>query len=158
MTDSPEAGAGSVAIITRPRVHVDALDLAGKERDAVALTWEERRWGRRRLVTAAGRDLKLALPTGSHLHPGDVLHVDDQWYVVIEAAAEPVLEVRPRDHAEALRIAFEVGNRHFSLALEGERLLVPDDPAMRQLLDRLAVPYELRMAAYTPVGTGHAHE
>jgi urease accessory protein len=158
MADTREARGGAVAVITQPRVHVDGLDLAGKERDTVALTWEERRWGRRRLVTESGRDLRLALPTGSHLRPGDVLHVDDQWYVVIEAAAEPVLEVRPRDHAEALQIAFEVGNRHFSLAIEGERLLVPDDPAMLQLLDRLAAPYERRTAAYTPVGAGHAHE
>ena len=34
-----------------------------------------------------------------------------------------------------MRVAFEVGNRHFTLALDGERLLVPDDPAMGQLLD-----------------------
>lgn len=144
-------------VVTAARVHVDAANLAGKERDSVVLTWEERRWGRRRLITRGGRELGLALPTGSQLHPGDVLHVDEGWYVVIEAAPEPVLEIHPRHHAEALRIAFEVGNRHFSLAIDGDRLLVPDEPAMIQLLDRLAVPYEQRTAAYTPVGAGHRH-
>ena len=143
---------------TAPHVHVDAADLAGKERDSVLLTWEERRWGRRRLLTRGGRELALALPTGSQLSPGDVLHVDEGWYVVIEAAPEPVLEVRPRDRTEAIRVAFEVGNRHFSLAIEGDRLLVPDDPAMIQLMDRLDVPYERRTAAYTPVGAGHRHD
>ncbi len=33
-------------------------------------------------------------------------------------------------------MAFEVGNRHFTLALDGPRLLVPDDPAMKVLLTR----------------------
>jgi urease accessory protein len=145
-------------IVTAARVQVPAANLAGKERDSVVLTWEERRWGRRRLITRGARELMLALPTGSHLHPGDVLHVDDGWYVVIEAAPEPVLEIHPRDHAQALRIAFEVGNRHFSLAIDGDRLLVPAEPAMLHLLDRLAVPYEQRIAAYTPVGAGHRHE
>jgi urease accessory protein len=149
--------APSVPIITHP-LQVEIADLTGKERDSVALTWDERRWGRRRLRTRGGRVVALALPTGSHLHAGDVLHVDAEWYVVIEAAPEPVLEIRPRDQAEALRIAFEVGNRHFSLAIDGDRLLVPDDPAMILLLNRLAVPYERRSAVYTPVSAGHRHE
>ena len=34
-----------------------------------------------------------------------------------------------------LRIAFEVGNHHFPLAIDGDELLVPDDTAMVQLLD-----------------------
>ena len=50
------------------------------------------------------------------------------------AATEAVLAVTPRSREEALRVAFEVGNRHFTLAVDGERLLVPDDPAMEQLL------------------------
>ena len=62
-------------------------DLTGLERDAVVLTAEERRWGRRRLRTQAGRELALALPTGSTLTPGEVLHVDPAWYVVVEARA-----------------------------------------------------------------------
>ncbi len=60
------------------------------------------------------------------------------------------LAVRPRDRHEALRVAFEVGNRHFSLAVDGDSLLVPDDTAMTQLLDRLGVAWERRAAVYSP--------
>jgi urease accessory protein len=133
-------------------------DLAGLERDAVVLTAEERRWGRRRLLTRAGRQLALALPTGTTLVPGDVLHVGPGWYVVVEASPEPVLAVWPRSREEALRVAFEVGNRHFTLALDGDRLLVPDDPAMRQLLQRLGVPCIPEQAAFVPIGAGHRHD
>jgi urease accessory protein len=108
--------------------------------------------------TAKGRELALALPTGSVLEPGRVLVIGAGFYVEVEAQPEPVLAVRPRDAAEAIRTAFEVGNRHFSLALDGERLLVPDDSAMRQLLERLAVAYEPIDAVFTPVGSGHRHE
>ena len=137
--------------------HVDERELARRERDAVVLTAEERRWTRRRVATSGGRTLVLALPTGSVLDPGAVVHVEPGWYVVVEAAAEPVLVVVPRSREEALRVAFEVGNRHFTLALDGERLLVPDDPAMEQLLARLAVVWERERAPFVPLGAGHRH-
>jgi urease accessory protein len=137
---------------------VGAGALDGLERDALELTAEERRWGRRRVRTRGGRELALALPTGSVLTPGDVLHVGDGWYAIAEAAAEAVIAVTPRSREEALRVAFEVGNRHFTLALDGERLLVPDDPAMEQLLVRLGVPWRRDRAVFLPIGAGHRHE
>lgn len=145
-------------VITKSHVHVPGDGLAGLERDTLVLTAEERRWGRRRVKTTAGRELVLALPTGTALTPGDVLHVGDAWYVVVEAAAEPVLAVVPRSREEGLRLAFEVGNRHFTLAIDGERLLVPDDTAMEQLLNRLGVPWTRDHAVFVPVGAGHRHD
>ena len=145
-------------IITHPHVPVHDADLSRLDRDALVLTAEERRWGRRRVTTEKGRVLALALPTGSVLVPGAILHVARDFYVVIEAASEPVLAVTPRSHEEALRVAFEVGNRHFTLAVDGERLLVPDDPAMEQLLERLEVPWRREHAIFAPLGTGHRHE
>ena len=144
-------------IVTHPHVPVHDADLSRLERDALVLTAEERRWGRRRVTTEKGRVLALALPTGSVLTPGAILHVARDFYVVIEAASEPVLAVTPRSPAEALRVAFEVGNRHFTLAVDGERLLVPDDPAMEQLLDRLEIPWQRDHAVFVPLGTGHRH-
>ena len=132
--------------------------LKGKERDTLRLTWEERRWGRRRLTTVKGREVALALPTGSVLRAGQILAVEPEWYLEVESAPEPVIAIFPRDHAEALRLAFEVGNRHFSLALEPDALLVPDDPAMEQLLTRLGAKWERRTAIFNPIGAAHAHE
>jgi urease accessory protein len=147
-----------VVVVTRPQVHVHDADLSRRERDALVLTAEERRWGRRRVMTQGGRVLALALPTGSTLTPGDILHVAADWYVVIEAAAEPVLAVTPRSRDEALRVAYEVGNRHFTLALDGERLLLPDDTAMEHLLGRLDVPFERVQSIFVPLGLGHRHD
>ncbi len=147
-----------VVVVTHPHVHLHDADLSRLERDALVLTAEERRWGRRRVTTQAGRTLALALPTGSALTPGEILHVGPGWYVVIEAAPEPVLAVTPRSRDEAIRIAFEVGNRHFTLALDGERLLIPDDPAMEQLLGRLDVAFERVQRVFVPVGAGHRHD
>ena len=144
--------------MTQAQVRVRESELAGYERDTLVLTAMERRWGRRRVTTTAGRALALALPTGSWLLPGQILHVDTSWYVVVEPAAEPVLVITPRSREEALRLAFEIGNRHFSMALDGDRILVPDDPAMDRLLSRAGAPFTRERAVFLPVGVGNRHE
>jgi urease accessory protein len=131
---------------------------AAKERDHLSMTSEERRWVRRRAISASGRSVALALPTGTVLHPGDILANEPRWYLEVEAAEEAVLAVRPRDNQAALRIAFEVGNHHFPLAIQGEKLLVPDDTAMLQLLKRLGEPWERIRAVFDPIAKEHRHE
>jgi urease accessory protein len=145
-------------VVTQIQGRVREGELAGHERDTLALTATERRWGRRRVTTSGGRPLALALPTGSVLRPGEILHVGPDWYVVIEAAPEPVLAITPRSREEALRVAFEVGNRHFTLAIDGDRILVPDDTAMAVLLTRMEIPFTRERAVFVPVGAGHRHE
>ena len=147
-----------IPIVTEGHVHATAEQLAGLDRDRLVLSAEERRWGRRRVKTQQGRELALALPTGTTLTPGQLLYVGAEYYVVIEAAEEPVLVVTPRTRDEAIRVAFEVGNRHFSVSIAGDRLLVPDDVAMEQLLDRLGVAWKRDRAVFVPIGAGHRHE
>jgi urease accessory protein len=148
----------TVVVITELPSRVTEAELAGRERDTLVLTAEERRWARRRVTTTGGRTLALALPTGTLLMPGAVLHVAAEWFVVVECATEPCLAVTPASPQEALRIAFEVGNRHFSLALDGERLLVPDDPGMDILLTRMNVRFERVRAMFVPIGRGQRHD
>jgi urease accessory protein len=144
-------------VITEPHLSVDPDALGDRERDTLRLGWEERRWTRKRVRTTRGREVALALPTGSVLRAGDVLWVDAGWYLAVEAAPEPVLAVAPREPAEAIRVAFEVGNRHFTLALQGDEILVPDDTAMEQLLTRLGVAWRRVDAVFDPLGAGHRH-
>ena len=66
-------GSTAAAIVITERgagCSVDAL--AGRQRDVVVMTAEERRWGRRRVRTEAGRELILALATGSVLALGSL--------------------------------------------------------------------------------------
>jgi len=139
---------------------VDSLadaDLRGKEEDTLALPWEQRRWTRGKFTTTKGRQVALALPTGTPLVPGTIILVERDWYLRAEAIPEPLIAVKPRDPQEAIRVSFEIGNRHFPLALDGDTLLVPDDPAMTKLFDRLKVRWERRQAVFSPIGTGLIH-
>ena len=138
--------------------HTHAADIQAGQCDSLVLTSEQRRWVRGRFVTAQGREVALALPTGTILEPGQILYVGENWYLRVQAAPESVLANSMADSKSAVRIAFEVGNRHFPLAMDEEKLLVPDDPAMVQLLNRLGAVWERANAIFQPIGHAHRHE
>jgi urease accessory protein len=133
-------------------------DLRAKEEDKLVLTWEQRRWMRGRFTTAEGRKIGIALPTGTTLAHGAILYVGEDWYLRIEAAIESVLEIFPSDYNEAVKIAFEIGNRHFPLALEEKKILVPDDKVMVRLMERLGASWERRQAIFDPIGNTQLHQ
>jgi urease accessory protein len=149
---------GNTLIIDRLHSSVNRDDLRAKEEDRLVLTWEQRRWMRGRFTTERGRKIGIALPTGTTLAPGAIMYVGTDWYLKIEAAIEPVLEILPSDYNEAVKIAFEVGNRHFPLALEESKILVPDDKVMVRLMDRLGAPWERRQAIFNPIGNTQLHQ
>jgi urease accessory protein len=142
---------GNTLIIDRLHPSANQDDLRTKEEDKLVLTWEQRRWMRGRFTTAQGRRIGIALPTGTTLAHGAILYVGADWYLKIEAAIESVLEILPSDYGEAVKIAFEIGNRHFPLALEESKILVPDDKVMIRLMERLGAPWERRQAIFDPI-------
>jgi urease accessory protein len=148
---------GNILIIDRLIPPVSPDDLRAKEEDKLVLAWEQRRWVRGRFTTVKERKIGVALPTGTTLAPDAILWVGPDWYLRIEAATEPVLEILPSGYNEAVKIAFEVGNRHFPLAMRENKILVPDDRAMVRLMDRLGTPWERRQAVFNPIGNTQSH-
>jgi urease accessory protein len=150
---------GNTLIIDHLIPPSSAGDLQGKEEDKLVLSWEQRRWMRGRFTTHKGRKIGVALPTGTALAPDAILWIAPDWYLRVEAATEAVLEVLPSGYMEAIKIAFEVGNRHFPLAMQESKILVPDDKAMVTLMDRLGAPWQRRQAVFNPIGNtrGHLH-
>lgn len=64
-----------------------------------------------------------------------------------EAVVEITLDVAP---SAAAGIGWAVGNLHLELQAEPTRLLAPDEPAVRQLLERLKVPFKPTVAIFRP--------
>jgi urease accessory protein UreE len=148
---------GSTIIIDRIADAANAENLKGKQEDKLIFTWEQRRWMRGRFTTALGRKIGIALPTGTTPAPGTILYVGTDWYLRIEAAPEAVLEILPADCAEAVKIAFEVGNLHFPLAHVDGKILVPDDKAMVRLMERLGVSYERQETIFDPIANSQSN-
>ena len=113
----------------------------------------------RRLVTAPdGAVLALELPTGTILHPGQVLYQDRDGVYVVTAAAEDVLVIRPRDVAEAARIGHLIGNLHRDIDVEKDEIVTFEDAVLAERLARSGARVERARRPFRGRAPGdHAH-
>ncbi len=134
-----------------------AEDLSGLSRDVVTLNWEDRRKSRQRLTTRDGLELALALPTGSILEDGDIIYLDNDRYVAVEAAREEVLCIYPERCEDYALAAYEIGNRHLPLSIACDLLSTPLEPMLEAHLKKRGIRCERRLIPFEPVRKGHSH-
>jgi len=85
------------------------------------------------------------------LKHGDVFFQTAAARYVVLQTPEPVVEISlDVAPSAAAGIGWAVGNLHLELSAEPNRLLAPDEPAVRQLLERLKVPYTRTTAIFRP--------
>jgi urease accessory protein len=129
-------------------IHVDRQKLA------------KRRW---RGAAQDGADFGFELE--APLTHGAVAAVTASARYVVRQLAEPVLEI-PLDvsPSAAAVVGWAVGNLHFAVEAQETRLLAPDDPGLRQALDRLGIHYHEISEVFQPHrftgdlhGHGHSH-
>lgn len=113
---------------------------------------DKRRW---RGVAADGVEFGFDLEHA--LDDGDVIFADARSYYQIEQLPEPVLDVPLGGEKDAARIGWMIGNLHFKIALTAESLQAPDDPAIRQLLEREGIAFRNTEAVFRPLSGGHSH-
>lgn len=100
---------------------------------------------------AANDGAEFGFELETRLNDGDVVYQSASARYVVRQIAEPVveisLEVAP---SAAAGIGWAVGNLHLELQAEPARLLASDEPAVRQLLARLKVPFKQTTAVFRP--------
>ncbi|HET9070240.1 MAG TPA: urease accessory protein UreE [Amaricoccus sp.] len=119
----------------------------------IALTWDERFLRRRRLTAADGSAFHLDLPETTSLDDGDALQLDDGRLIAVEAAPEPLLEVR----GDLARLAWHIGNRHTPCRIEAGRLLIRNDHVLRDMLVRLGAQVREISVPFSPEGGAYGH-
>jgi len=133
----------------------------------LALDWDRRSKSRLAATDSSDRSLGVVLPRGTQMRGGDVLVADDGSMIVVEAAPQPVLQVRapvgPAGPFLLMRAAYHLGNRHVPLQLTPEVLTLEPDPVLADMLRRMGLTVEERLAPFEPEGgaytaeQGHAH-
>lgn len=110
------------------------------------ITVAKRRW-RGRADDGAEFGFELEAP----LKHGDTIHQSTAVRYVIWQEPEPLLEISLEiTPSAAAGIGWAIGNLHLELSAESSRMLAPDEPAVRNLLDRLAVPYRCISDVFRP--------
>jgi urease accessory protein len=85
------------------------------------------------------------------LKTGDTVFQTATARYVVRQAEEPVVEISlDVAPSAAAGIGWAIGNLHLELSAEPARLIAADEPAIRQLLERLKVPYRQTTAIFRP--------
>lgn len=100
-------------------------------------------------IAADGMEFGFELE--KRLQPGDVFWQTNTARYVVRQQPEPVVEISlDVAPSAAAGIGWAVGNLHLELQAEPTRLLAPDEPAARQLFERLNVPFKTTTAVFRP--------
>ena len=124
----------------------------------IPMTAADRRRVRRMISAPDGVQFPLALPTGTVLHPGQVLHEADGRAYVVAAAPEHVVVIRPRSLAESARVGHLIGNLHRDIETDGDAIVALADTALLDRLRRIAVTFSEERRSFHGRAPGeHAH-
>jgi urease accessory protein len=117
----------------------------------IALRVERTRVAKRLWRGAAEDGAEFGFELSAPLRDGDVFWQTAAARYVVRQEPEPVVEISLAvAPSAAAGIGWAVGNLHLELSAEPTRLLAPDEPPVRQLLERLNVPYKSTSAIFRP--------
>jgi urease accessory protein len=126
--------------------------------DTVALEHDERRLRRRLLRLSGGDEVMVDFPQTLTLEHDSALELDDGRLVGILAAEELLYEVRGRDAAHLVRLAWHIGNRHTSAQLEAGRILIKRDHVLKTMLEGLGAQLDnVSEPFFAEHGAYHSH-
>lgn len=146
----------SLLIMQRIETIIASLELGEKKRIALAVDrvqLAKRRW---RGVAADGMEFGFDLE--EPLRHGEVIWQTDDCVYQVEQLPEAVFSIAYTSVKESARMAWMVGNLHFPADFAEDALLVQDDLAVRQLLDRNHIHYHEESRIFQPDAKGgHSH-
>jgi len=118
---------------------------------AVALVVERLTVAKRRWRGVAADGVEFGFELERPLKNADTFWQTDRARYVIAQQPEDVIEIDLAiAPSAAAGIGWAVGNLHLELCAEPTRMLALDEPAVRQLLERLQVPFKATTAIFRP--------
>lgn len=127
------------------------LAVADASLPETALRMERHTLAKRLWRGAAEDGTEFGFELSGPLKDGEAFWQTTTARYVIRQHPEPVVEISlDVTPSAAAGIGWAVGNLHLELAAEATRLLAPDEPAVRKLLDRLKVPFRSTTAVFRP--------
>lgn len=144
------------AIIHRPAGHWPKEKAAG----SLTLDFDARHRRRIRMTADQGEDVLLNLPKAVAMADGDGVQLDDGTWLRIQAAPEPVVEIRHKALHELARLAWHLGNRHLPTEIQNQILRIRPDHVIEDMLRGFGADLVNVLAPFQPEGgaySGHHH-
>lgn len=140
----------------------NALD-GGEIVDRIVLDHGDRHRRRMAMQGAGGLRFLLDLPEPAVLEDGDALVLEDGRLVWVEAAAEPLLEIRAATDQALKRLIWHIGNRHIPAEIGTDTVYIAQNHVLADMVRGLGGTAEPVTRPFRPEGgayagaPGHAH-
>lgn len=122
-------------LIIQKSGNLSSLNTSGKHVDVLDLEWHETNKRILHKKTRSGRELKLRfLKENQNLQEGDVLFEDASSIIAIEILPCETIVLNPKTMYEMAFICYEIGNKHLPLFYEDEKLLIPFEAPIYNML------------------------
>lgn len=129
---------GTLSMLQQPIRQTDPLILTSEERLSPHIL------GR----TVGDRTLRISLPRLAELLDGDVLAIEGDLAIVVEAAPEDLLIISPDDKLTWGVVGFQLGNLHCPVRFTETSILTPADPLVAEMLERIGIAFEQRLTPF----------
>ena len=138
----------------------------GEPADVVVLDYEARSTRRGAVTGQRGTALEFDLEQAVTLRSGDAFILEDGRFVEVVGKPEPLMEVRPKDDADLVRIAWQLGNHHLPVQISGRKLRLRANAeigallgAMDARITTIEAPFDPEGGAYLAAVTpAHGHD
>ena len=122
---------------------------------SITLDFDRRHRRRIRLITDQDDEILLDLPTAVAMADRDGVQLDDGTWLIIRAAAEPVVDVAHPEPHQLVRLAWHLGNRHVPTEIRGNALRIRWDHVIEEMLRGFGAMVVRLHAAFQPEGGAH---
>ena len=122
--------------------------------DRVTLSYDDRFFRRRKLVSDRGVGFVVDMPQTVSLDAGDALELPGGAWVEVVAAAEALFAVTGDNLP---RLAWHIGNRHTPCQIGEGRLLIQRDKVIGHMLEHLGAIVTEVIEPFTPEGGAYGH-
>jgi len=136
------------ALIHRRAGHWPKENITG----TLTLDFDARHRRRIRLAADEGEDILLDLPNAVAMADGDGLQLEDGSWLMVQAAAEHIVEIRHKDPNQLVRLAWHLGNRHLPTEFQDQLLRIRPDHVIEHMLRGFGAELTKAHAPFQPEG------
>src|SRR5262249_16337919 len=127
---------------------------------SITLDFDHRHRRRLRLVTDQSDEVLLDLPIAVAMADRDGVQLKDGTWLIVRAAAEPVVDIAHPEPGQLLPFAWHLGNRHVSTEIRSQALRIRPDHVIEEMLRGFGATLTKLQAPFQPEGGaygGHRH-
>ncbi|CAA6678971.1 MULTISPECIES: urease accessory protein UreE [unclassified Lentimonas] len=127
--------------------------------EIISVVVDRHKLARRRWRGEGADGADFGFDVSEALSHGDCIYISDTAAYVIDQSPEDCFLITLDGAKEAAWIGWMIGNLHFKASFSNEGVLVQDDLAVRQMLDRERIPYQQVSRVFQPSKQGgHSHD